>query len=136
MFQQAQSDTAEMQKTISNLNAYIDILRYDQTCLAPNFQSTATTKALVAQLEKFCALVSTKASAFQYQVKGATEVLGSKVDCLERMYGLPSTGKLALTQEASTTQISITIDSEVGRRSNVPSTHSKPPKQSKRKADK
>lgn len=93
MLQYAQFSVVELQKTISNLNAYIDILRQTQSVRGPTGQGAAKTKAIAAQLEQFSALVSTKASAFQTQVKSATDTLNAKVDCLEKMYGLPSTKK-------------------------------------------
>lgn len=44
-------------------------------------------------MKKFCTLFAEETSAFQKQVKEATDTLGAKVDCLEKMHGLPSTGK-------------------------------------------
>lgn len=82
-----------MQKTISNLNAYIDLLRQMQSTQGSVDQGAAKTRALVSQLEKFSTLVTMESSVFQKQVRDTIDVLNSKVDCLEKMHGLPSTGK-------------------------------------------
>lgn len=65
MLQHSQFSVAELQRTISNLNAYIDILRQTAPVQGVSGQGAAKTRAIASQLEQFSALVCTKTCAFQ-----------------------------------------------------------------------